>query len=463
MGVKTVIAIHQWLEKRDKDFWHHYWGDDLEIFKDYPKFILNLAAAIVEASAKRIFIIHEDRALFLAGFLAALLTETTIILPNTNAAGALKELTQPGDIFLKEIIQSSLSAPSLRGVKQSRSGLRSSARNDEVCARNDKICFFTSGSTAAPKIIVKSLRQLEAEIATLEKMWGPKNSDIRPRFFSTVSHSHIYGLLFSLLWPVSANYKIVRTTLLDWETIAEKCCANDYLVSSPSLLERRPPIINEKIRLNKIFSSGSELKFHHAIACEASFGILPVEVYGSTETGGIAYRQQFQQEEPWQKFECVTLKTDERQVLSVQSPYILETDFYETNDRVHLINDSLFYLMGRVDRIVKVEGKRVSLNSIEEKLCSLAYIESAKVILLEEGNRDELGAAIVLSKQGHQCLVLQGKLPLIKSIKNELKNYVESVSIPKRWRFVESFPVNTEGKITSTVLKNLFKQEITSC
>lgn len=445
-----MIAIHQLLEKRDKLFWHNYWGDDSSVFENYPKLIEDIADKIIESAAKRIFIIHEDRAFFLAGFLAAHLAGITIILPQSIAASALKELMQPEDVFLKDILEK---------VKITSNKLTKLTINPNLL----NIIFFTSGTTARPKEVVKSLSQLEKEIETLEEKWGADELGFKPRFFSTVSHAHIYGLLFSLLWPVSANYKISRKTFSDWPTLLDHHFSGDYLVSSPSLLERNPHISNKIEGFNKIFSSGSTLKFEHAEACEESFGVLPLEVYGSTETGGIAYRQQFQEGFPWKKFDCITIKVDEKKNLSVKSPYILDTDFYETNDCVSLLNNSSFHLLGRTDRIVKIEGIRVSLSDIEERLCRLDYIENAKIIFLKDNNRDELGAAIILSEQGRQHFLMQGKLSVIKNIKNELKNHMSMISIPRRWRFLEQFPSNSEGKLTHHALEQYFLKEQKSC
>ena len=66
-----------------------------------------------------------------------------------------------------------------------------------------KLVIFTSGSTGQPKAIEKRLFQLQNEIAVLEQLWGKRlgSSEI----LSTVSHQHIYGLLFRVLWPLSAG------------------------------------------------------------------------------------------------------------------------------------------------------------------------------------------------------------------------------------------------------------------
>lgn len=65
------------------------------------------------------------------------------------------------------------------------------------------LVLFTSGSTGAPQPIGKTFRQLDAEIAALEATFGGRlgNAGIR----GTVSHQHIYGLLFRVLWPLATG------------------------------------------------------------------------------------------------------------------------------------------------------------------------------------------------------------------------------------------------------------------
>ena len=75
------------------------------------------------------------------------------------------------------------------------------------------ITFFTSGSTGKPKEIEKTVSQLECEIKELQKMWPCRYAS----FYSTVSHQHIYGLLFSLLWPVCAGRPLCPRTISHWE------------------------------------------------------------------------------------------------------------------------------------------------------------------------------------------------------------------------------------------------------
>ena len=78
-----------------------------------------------------------------------------------------------------------------------------------------------------------------------------------------------------------------------------------------------------------------------------------VEVYGSTETGGIATRNMAQGEEFFTPFPTIDWKICEHR-LAVRSPYIspeLPVDkkgFFTTNDRIEAVGTKSFALKGRI-------------------------------------------------------------------------------------------------------------------
>src|SRR5215475_4321760 len=64
------------------------------------------------------------------------------------------------------------------------------------------LVLFTSGSTGAPQAIPKKLSQIAQEVATLETQFGGMLGGVD--VITTVSRQHIYGLLFNVLWPLTA-------------------------------------------------------------------------------------------------------------------------------------------------------------------------------------------------------------------------------------------------------------------
>ena len=103
------------------------------------------------------------------------------------------------------------------------------------------------------------------------------------------------------------------------------------------------------------------------------FEQLPIEVFGSTETGGIAYRQQHSSHELWQLFDGVQAELNQEGCLKLQSPNIAidpdaNNSWYQTADACRFHSATQFELLGRTDRIVKIEEKRISLVEVEQRL-----------------------------------------------------------------------------------------------
>jgi 3-hydroxymyristoyl/3-hydroxydecanoyl-(acyl carrier protein) dehydratase len=185
-----------------------------------------------------------------------------------------------------------------------------------------------------------------------------------------------------------------------------------------------------------------------------------VEVYGSTETGGIAHRlvRDPAAPPPWTPLPGVTVTLSEREgVLSVESPFLATTGPFETGDRGSLLADGRFRLEGRKDRIVKLEERRISLLEIEERLKGCPEVDDARVVALEAaGARTTLGAIVVPSERGWGALAGGGKRRLRQHLHRALKPHLEALALPRRWRFVRRLPVSAQGKTSAASLTALF-------
>ncbi|MBO0186163.1 AMP-fatty acid ligase, partial [Vibrio parahaemolyticus] len=80
----------------------------------------------------------------------------------------------------------------------------------------------------------------------------------------------------------------------------------------------------------------------------------------------------------------------------------------------------------------KVEEKRVSLVEVEKRAEQLSVIEECAVIPATEGNRTVLLAAIVLTEQGKQRIETLGKGKFWLQLRNELRQWLEPIAVPRR-------------------------------
>jgi acyl-CoA synthetase (AMP-forming)/AMP-acid ligase II/3-hydroxymyristoyl/3-hydroxydecanoyl-(acyl carrier protein) dehydratase len=318
-----------------------------------------------------------------------------------------------------------------------------------------QLYIFTSGSSGKPKAIAKTLLQLQLEITELERQWGQRLG--RAQAVATVSHQHIYGLLFRLLWPLATGRCFHSPMYLSPEPMlkaVQKTSA--YWVASPAQLKRLDEDTDwdEIARLALIFSSGGPLSQETARRIEHRSGRTVVEIYGSSETGGIAWRQA-SIEAAWTPFAGIELTPGPERCL-LRSPFLPGTEPYPLDDAVIFHADGRFMLSGRLDRIVKVEEKRLSLDELEQALRQSDWVAESHCLLLKDG-RDRIAAAIVLTEKGWAALERQGRAALTASLRKQLMQAFDAVVLPRKWLFMNMLPLTPQGKIDNVLLLKLMR------
>jgi 3-hydroxymyristoyl/3-hydroxydecanoyl-(acyl carrier protein) dehydratase len=227
------------------------------------------------------------------------------------------------------------------------------------------------------------------------------------------------------------------------------------LVASPAHLKRLPGHVDWQgaaSRLQAVFSSGGLLDAQASGHARTLLRRSPVEVYGSSESGGIAWRTQ-EAAADWQPLPGVEWRVGENGQLEVQSAHAGD-GWLAMADRVAPSEGGRFVLQGRSDRIVKIEEKRVSLDAIEAALLGSGLVRESRVapIPAAPGQRQLLAAFVVPSAEGQALLAQHGKMALNERLRQVLARAIERVALPRRWRYLDSLPVNAQGKTTSADL-----------
>jgi acyl-CoA synthetase (AMP-forming)/AMP-acid ligase II len=416
---------------------------------DYEEFLARVRAwqALLRRTPGQAFALYISDSIEFAGALfGAWASGKTIYLPGDILPGTCASLRQTVQGYLGEF--ASEWNPIVPAAQEE---MVHTDVFDRLNGNFDGLVLFTSGSTGAPQAIPKKLFQMSREVATLEAQFGELlgGSEI----IATVSHQHIYGLLFNVLWPLTSGRAIhAREYYFPQELMAVLTERGGVLVSSPAHLKRLPehPVWRmTSNQLRAVFSSGGPLPFE--VACEANrlLGVAPIEVYGSSETGGIGWRQQrSRMDDAWTPMPGVTCRVDpEEGVLEVRSPHLSSKEWFPTADRATFVGDNRFLITGRVDRIVKIEEKRISLSAIECQLRMSPIVADARAVVLE-GHRPRIAALIVPSLQGHSKLAEVGKLAFNRMLRDTLSQFIEPVGIPRVWRYLDALPINAQGKTT---------------
>jgi acyl-coenzyme A synthetase/AMP-(fatty) acid ligase len=316
------------------------------------------------------------------------------------------------------------------------------------------LTFFTSGSTGTPKPIVKSLGMFEREAEALEAMWG---ASVGPGpVLAMVPHQHVYGLTFKLTWPLAAGRPFASETHELWESLLTALPAGGVVVSSPAHLGRLgglAPVPGAR-RPSRVFSAGAPLSPAAAADAEAILGRRPTEIFGSTETGAVATRRQTDGDDPWRLLPGVAMRCADDGRLSLSSPFI-GGGWFETADIVEPCADG-FRFRGRADRIVKIEGKRVSLTDGEQAIAQLPWVSAAAAIVIP-GDPARLAAAVTLNDGGGERLTALGAFRFGRLLRKALSDHHEPAATPRLWRFVDELPTAELGKRRDADIRTLFE------
>ena len=328
---------------------------------------------------------------------------------------------------------------------------------DPIIPASSDLVLFTSGSTGEPTKVYRTIHNIEAELDVLESLFG---ADIgTSRIYSTVTHEHVYGMLFRLLWPLATKRAFATFNFEYPENLLNEVSTDGVLVTSPALLKRIGHLgESEACTWRAVFSSGGMLPGYAAENASRLLGCCPTEVLGSTETSGVAWRQQNQRgpDEVWHTLPEVRVRQDEEGFLEVSSPFMGLSSWHRMGDKVRLVSNRSFELLGRGDHIVKIEEQRVSLAEIEQCAVALPEIVDAAATSLEDGARQFVGLVVQLNDAGKAELEKLGRKNVAQKIKQSLSGKLDPVAVPKRFRYVDVIPVNPQGKRQPEVIRGLF-------
>jgi acyl-coenzyme A synthetase/AMP-(fatty) acid ligase/3-hydroxymyristoyl/3-hydroxydecanoyl-(acyl carrier protein) dehydratase len=436
---------------------------------------LALAAALAGDRGGRWLVETEDPYRVAVALLAATLAGTRVALPPNLQAGTLRELAADcARVFVDVGAHEGETSPandaagaSLRmdPLAPGRSGAALPASDVRVDRDAVLVELFTSGTSGPGKLVPKALRHLEDEVVELEALFGaavPADAS----FVATVPAHHLYGLLFRVLWPLSSKRALDRDrVLLPDELLARVAAAAPAVVlSSPAHLRHlaaSPRLVEHRGRIAAVFSSGGPLETATALALEAALGSAPIEIFGSTETGGVAFRRAGAADPSprWIPFPSVSLELEDG-CLAVASPFVSATEAsggdvgprWRMGDRAERDGEG-FRLLGRSDRIAKIGEKSLSLPEIEAALAAHELVEAAAAATWTGRSGPRLSAVVVLSTAGKRRLAEEGRRAVVGLLGDHLAERWAPVALPRRWRFVDALPVDARGKLAQKALE----------
>lgn len=315
------------------------------------------------------------------------------------------------------------------------------------------VYLFTSGSTGERKWVAKTFDQLNQELQVLDALWGSALRSLP--FYASVSPQHIYGLLFSVLWPAVNSRPVAQARFLHWEELPVQALKEGaVIITSPTHLK----ILAQKAPHTPwphviVFSSGGPLSYSVSQSVFSKTQVWVREIYGSTETGGIAWRTQQQgHQTPWSLLPNVQVTIDDQGLLYSTSPWSEWDTLHPTGDKASINPHGTFQLLGRSDRIVKLFEKRINLGEMERLLLQSSSIQEVKIIAPPDGGH--LWCALTPSHP----IPAPERASIIKRCKQLLSAHFEPSLLPRHW-YVGDMPYNTQGKLTLHDLQSAIQSQ----
>ncbi|WP_296660965.1 AMP-binding protein [Paraburkholderia sp.] len=408
-----------------------------------------IARVVASGDARRVAICTGDPYDFACAFFAVAAAGREIVVPASAAPGYLSDLAHGYDLLLDE--QALAACANVSPEPHGPAAFRT------IDARAP-ITLYTSGSSGAAKPVRKSLAQFDAEVQTLQREWGDFIGETVT--LSSVPHHHIYGLLFRILWPLASGRPFDRSLLLEPQQLQARLSAYGgcVVVSTPSLLARWPALPGFAGLVpapHAFFSSGGPLPPESAATYASVFGAAPIEIFGSTETGGIAWRRQ-DLNPAWQPMRGIDVRCDAHGALCVRSAHLGHEAWHRTDDSARFDADGRFELTGRLDRVVKLDGKRVSLPEIEARIVAHPFIEQASATVIDGVSRMRIGVVAVPSEAGREALEADGRVAVAAKLRRDLAAWFDPVALPRHWRFRRAMPFDERGKLPREAIDRAF-------
>ena len=393
----------------------------------------------------------EDKALLAAALLARLAGGPPLLLPYALSDQALLALHQATGCCrvvagkardLPRPLELIVPASALSGVMH----LEQTVFDEEALL----LSLYTGGSTGTPQIWPKTVRNIFGEAFLLARLF-----DVAPRdcVLATIVPYHIYGLLYAVCLPLLTGARVLAATPSFPEEILQVAFAHraTIFISVPAHYKalHGKGVLSPCLRL--AFSSAGMLdpEDNAAFSRQNPAGI--VEVYGSTETGGIALRNRSQGEEGMTPYPTMDWQIKNERLL-LRSPFLspgVQRDsggYFLAGDRVAPCGAAQFVLQGRADAIIKVGGKRVDLDEVRLLITSMPGISDCLVLALaDSGSREHRIVALVET----------ATVP-IENIRAMLAVRLEPYALPRAIKTIAQLPMKANGKPDRAAILQLF-------
>ena len=322
-----------------------------------------------------------------------------------------------------------------------------------------KVHVFTSGSTGASVRHVKTWdilaggAKLTAEV--IERAGLNPN---RTAIVGTTPHQHMFGLEAAVFTGLAHGYCLYDAPVFypaDLESLVARTEAlgirDLVLVTSPPHLKFLEEVLRQTPQVRCIISATAPLHRDIAVRLEADGDRQVFEIYGSTETGSLAWRRTAASE-MWTPLEGFRL-TQGGDGWFADAPHLAAGAVL--GDDIELCDDGRFRLLGRRGDMVRIAGKRQSLGALNAALSAMPRIRDGVVIRETVDGEDRLRVLVVLDPSG-----AMDSRALRQAVRAHMREHFDPVFVPRRIHIVDRLPRGGTGKISASDLAALVDAEL---
>ena len=372
---------------------------------------------------------------------------------------------------------------------------------DEICKKSDvnfgrdmvpptksndlMLIYFTSGSTAMPKMVERDQSYAFSHIIT-QKYWQDlKSTDIHWTLTDTGWAKAAWGLLYP---PLLAGCTIILYDNDGFDLDEHLEIIKKHKVTTfcaPPTIYRLMAQSNlanfEVSSLRHCFSAGEPLNPEAMRSWKNATGCDVYDGYGQTETINIIANfpgmqiKKGSMGRPCPGFE-IEIIDNQANILEINQignigikitdPYppglfrgyyqdqkktseVFKNGWYFTGDTATKDKDGYFWFVGRSDDIITSSGYRISPFEVESVLLEHPYIVEAAVVAKPDDVRGEIVAAFIVLGKNYN-----GNRKLKLEIQEFVKNNTAPYKYPREIIFTKNLPKTISGKIRRIDLRN---------
>ncbi len=381
----------------------------------------------------------EDRYLFAIAFIAGIIQKHICLMPANRAEKEIQQIEQDypdtqrvDDALLKKLL--------------SRKGIKNNSFPSEINSEQLVAIVFTSGSSGKPKANYKkwgALFDSAQRVATQLNLNNPTQHTL----IATVPPQHMYGFETTIMLPLVSGVCAHNSKPFFPEDIRQTLATVNkpvILVTTPIHLRACSQTKLDGPTIDFTLCATAPLSVQLAQEAEQQLKTTVREIYGCSETGVIATRTTTQNLDwtllPNYKF------SKKLTGICLQTP--LSDEEILLPDQIEQINSQQFRLLGRQSDLVKIAGKRGSLNDLKIKLCAMNGVDDA-IFFMPAENPDE--------KARLAAFVVAPNLST-KEINSFFNQQIDNAFVPRPLIKVEKLPYNETGKLPRKDLVNLLQQ-----